>query len=163
MFAESSLYPTFSLNSSQPSSALKNSQTSNKMSENVTWFIASFSPYHLFLFTSSDLRGSYLLSTHSGRHKYFHNNRLMIFAAQDTSVWFNFLSMTLFILNQSQIENSFPPLSNKVKWTQVCFRPRMDLTLVQSVMRGLWCLTQCPSALRETRQVWGTHVCSIVR
>ena len=29
----------------------------------------------IFLFTSSDLLGSYL--THSGRHKYFHNNRLM--------------------------------------------------------------------------------------
>lgn len=36
MFVESSLYLTFSLNSSHPLSTLKNSQTSNKMSENVT-------------------------------------------------------------------------------------------------------------------------------
>ena len=41
----------------------------------------------------------------------------------------------LFILNQSQIENSFPPLSNKVKWTRVrsSFQQArdVDLTLVQ--------------------------------
>ena len=69
--------------------------------------------------------------SHSGRHKYFHNKGLMIVWPRPghSSVGFNFLSMTLFILNQSQIENSFPPLSNKVKWTRVCSRMRMVLTL----------------------------------
>ena len=78
LFVESSLYLTFSPNSSLHLTALKNSLTSNKMSENVTWFIAAFSPYHLPFYL---LRSPGLLShslSHSGRHKYFHNKGLMI-------------------------------------------------------------------------------------